>query len=218
VDAPILYEVDRIRDGGSFTTRRVVSRQKGEVILNLAASFHIEEGGFSHQLEMPQVPRPEELGSELELRRAVADRIPEPHRDTWSQERPFEMRPVDPVDYFQPERRDPIRHVWFRAGQEIPDDPVLHRCLLAYASDFALLSTSLLPHGVTFLHPGMQVASLDHAMWFHRSFRVDDWLLYAMDSPSASHALGFTRGSVFDREGRQVASVGQEGLIRQRET
>ncbi len=217
VDAPILYEVDRIRDGSSFATRRVVARQKGEVILNLAASFHRDEEGFSHQLEMPDVPPPEDLSSEVELRRAVADRIPKEFRDLWMSERPIEMRPVEPVSFFRPEPHQPQRHAWIRATHPVPDDDVIQRCLLAYASDFALLSTALLPHGVTFLNRGMQVASLDHAMWFHRSFRVDDWLLYAMDSPSASGALGFTRGSIFDREGRQVASVAQQGLIRRRE-
>jgi acyl-CoA thioesterase-2 len=216
VDAPILYEVDRIRDGGSFATRRVVARQKGEVILNLAASFHKEEQGFEHQLPMPDVPGPEGLDSEDELRRAVADRIPEKHRSTWTRERPIEMRPVEPIDYFRSDVHEPIRHMWFRASHPVPDDPCLHRCLLAYQSDFALLATSLLPHGVTFVHRGMQVASLDHAMWFHREFRVDDWLLYSMDSPSASGALGLARGCVFGRDGHQVASVVQEGLIRRR--
>jgi len=217
VDAPILYEVDRIRDGSSFATRRVVARQQGEVLLNLAASFHRSEEGFSHQLEMPDVPPPEDLSSEVELRRAVADRIPEEFRDLWMSERPIEMRPVESVSFFRPEPRSPQRHAWIRATHPVPEDEVIQRCLLAYASDFALLSTALLPHGVTFLNRGMQVASLDHAMWFHRSFRVDDWLLYAMDSPSASGALGFTRGSIFDREGRQVASVAQQGLIRRRD-
>ena len=218
VDAPVLYEVDRIRDGKSFATRRVVARQKGEVVLNMAASFHREETGFEHQMEMPEVPPPDELESEFELRRAVVDKIPERFRETWMRERPIELRPVEQIDFFRPEIREPHRHVWFRARNGLPDDPVLHRCMLAYTSDFALLATALLPYGVTYLHQDMQVASLDHAMWFHRDFRVDDWLLYAMDSPSASNALGFTRGAVFDRQGRQVASVAQEGLIRQRST
>jgi len=218
VDAPVLYEVDRIRNGGSFATRRVIARQRGEVILNMAASFHCDERGLEHQMAMPEVSGPEQLASEVELRREVADKIPEQFRDTWTRERPIELRPVEPIDFFQPEAREPSRHVWFRASHELPDDPVLQRCLLAYTSDFALLATALLPHGVTYLHPEMQVASLDHAMWFHRDFRVDDWLLYAMDSPSASGALGFTRGTIFDRQGRQVASVAQEGLIRKRRT
>jgi acyl-CoA thioesterase-2 len=217
VDAPILYEVDRIRDGGSFATRRVVSRQRGEVILNLSASFHKDEQGFEHQLPMPEVPGPEDLPSELDLKREVADQIPESFRETWLRERPIETRPVEDMNFFEPEVREPVRHLWIRTCHPVPDDPALHRWLLAYASDFALLGTALLPHGITFMKRGMQVASLDHAMWFHRDLRVDDWLLYAMDSPSASHALGFTRGSVFDRDGRQVASVVQEGLIRRRE-
>ncbi len=216
VDAPILYEVDRIRDGGSFATRRVTARQRGEVILNLAASFHREEEGFEHQLPMPDVPGPEELASDHDLRREVADKIPEKHRETWLRRRPIETRPVEPINYLEPEVREPVRHMWIRTSHPVPDDPGLQRWLLAYASDFALLSTALLPHGITFMNRGMQVASLDHAMWFHRAFRVDDWLLYAMESPSASHALGFTRGAVFDRAGRQVASVAQEGLIRRR--
>lgn len=218
VDAPVLYEVDRIRDGKSFSTRRVVARQKGEVILNMAASFHREEQGFEHQLPMPEVPGPEELQSQVDIRRAVADKIPEEHRDSWVRERPIEMRPVQPVPFFQPEIREPSNHWWFRACHPIADDPLLHRCLLAYTSDFALLSTALLPHGVTFIHGEMQVASIDHALWIHREFRIDDWLLYSMDSPSASNATGFVRGSIFDRQGRQVASVAQEGLIRKRFT
>ncbi len=216
VDAPILYEVDRIRDGSSFTTRRVVARQRGEVILNLSGSFHREEQGFEHQLPMPDVPGPDELRSELDLRRDVADKIPEAFRERWLQERPIETRPVEATDYLEPEVREPVRHLWFRTCHPVPDDPALHRWLLAYASDFALLGTALLPHGVTFMGHGLQVASLDHAMWFHRDFRVDDWLLYAMDSPSASNAVGFTRGSVFNRDGVMVASVVQEGLIRRR--
>ena len=216
VDAQVLYEVDRIRDGRSFSTRRVVARQRGEVILNLSASFHREEHGFDHQLPMPDVPGPKELRSELDLRREVIDRIPEEFRERWLQERPIETRPVEAADYLKPEPREPVRHVWFRTRNSVPDDPALHRWLLAYASDFPLLGTALLPHGVPFVGHGLLVASLDHAMWFHRDFRVDDWLLYAMDSPSASNAVGLMRGSVFDRDGVMVASVAQEGLIRQR--
>jgi acyl-CoA thioesterase-2 len=217
VDAPLLYEVDRIRDGGSFATRRVVVRQKGEVILNLSASFHKEEQGFDHQRPMPDVPGPEALDSEMELRRAVADKIPEKHRASWLRDRPIEMRPVAPIDFLRLEPRDPVQHFWMRTSHGVPDDPMLHRCLLAYASDFALLGTALLPHAVTFMNRGMQVASLDHAMHFHREFRVDGWLLYSMESPNASNALGYATGYVFDSGGRQVASVVQEGLIRRRE-
>jgi acyl-CoA thioesterase-2 len=218
VDAPVLYEVDRIRDGKSFATRRVVARQKGEVIFNMAASFHREEHGFEHQLPMPEVPGPDELQSEVDLKRAVADKIPEERRESWVRDRPIEMRPVRPVQFFQPQVRAPSHQVWFRPCHPVPDDPLLHRCLLAYASDFTLLSTALFPHGVTFSDGNIQVASVDHALWIHREFRIDDWLLYSMDSPSASHATGFVRGSIFDREGRLVASVAQEGLIRKRFT
>jgi acyl-CoA thioesterase-2 len=216
VDAPILYEVDRIRDGSSFTTRRVVARQRGDVILNLSGSFHREEQGFEHQHPMPDVAGPDELRSELDLRREVVDKIPEAYRERWLRERPIETRPVEATNYLEPEVREPVRHLWIRTCHSVPDDPALHRWLLAYASDFALLGTALLAHGVNFMGHGLQVASLDHAMWFHRDFKVDDWLLYAMDSPSASNAVGFNRGSVFNRDGDLVASVAQEGLIRRR--
>jgi acyl-CoA thioesterase-2 len=216
VDAQILYEVDRIRDGRSFTTRRVVARQRGEVILNLSASFHREEQGFEHQLPMPDVPGPDQLRSELDLRREVVDKIPEAHRERWLRERPIETRPVETINFLEPEVRDPVRHLWFRTRDSVPDDPARHRWLLAYASDFALLGTALLPHRVPFMGHGMLVTSLDHAMWFHRDCRVDDWLLYAMDSPSASNAVGFNRGSIFNRDGVMVASVAQEALIRRR--
>jgi acyl-CoA thioesterase-2 len=217
VDAPLLYEVDRIRDGGSFATRRVVVRQKGEVILNMSASFHKEERGFEHQRPMPDVPGPDDLETEMELRLAVVDKIPEKHRATWLRERPIEMKPVSPVDFLRREAREPVQHIWMRTGHRVPDDPMLHRCLLAYSSDFSLLGTALLPHSVTYMNRGMQVASLDHAMHFHREFRVDEWLLYSMESPNASNALGYATGYVFDRAGRQVASVVQEGLIRRTE-
>jgi acyl-CoA thioesterase-2 len=217
VDAQVLYEVDRIRAGSSFTTRRVVARQRGEVILNLSASFHREEQGFEHQLPMPDVPGPDELRSELDLRREVIEKIPEEYRERWLQERPLETRPVEVTNLLEPEVREPVRHLWFRTCRSVPPDPALHRWLLAYASDFALLGTAFLPHGVHFLGPRLQVASLDHAMWFHRDFKVDDWLLYAMDSPSASSAVAFTRGSIFNSDGVMVASVAQEGLIRRLE-
>jgi acyl-CoA thioesterase-2 len=194
----------------------VVARQRGEVILNLSASFHREEQGFEHQLPMPDVPGPDELRSELDLRREVVDKIPEAHRERWLRERPIETRPVEAINYLEPEVREPVRHLWIRTSHTVPDDPAIHRWLLAYASDFALLGTALLPHRVPFMGHGMLVASLDHAMWFHRDCKVDDWLLYAMDSPSASNAVGFNRGSIFNRDGVMVASVAQEALIRRR--
>lgn len=214
--APIEYCVDRTRDGGSFTTRRVVASQHGRPIFHLAASFQKVEEGYDHQPPAPVVPGPEGLTSELELTRAVAHRLPERIRDLWTRERPIEIRPVDPMDAFRPLRREPNQYTWVRAVGDMPDDPTLHRCLLAYLSDFKLLGTALRPHGVSFMSGDVQMASLDHALWFHRPFRVDDWLLYAMDSPSASGGRGLARGSLYDRHGQLVASVAQEGLMRPR--
>ncbi|HXZ84273.1 MAG TPA: acyl-CoA thioesterase II [Myxococcota bacterium] len=213
---PILYDVDRIRDGQSFTTRRVVAIQHGQAIFNMQVSFQVAEAGLEHQLPMPDVPAPETLRTELERRRAIADRLPEPMRSIFLRERAIEVRPVAPIDEFDPEAREPHQNVWLRAKGALPDDPALHECVLAYASDLTLLDTSILPHAVSWWSEKLQTASLDHAMWFHRPFRADEWLLYAQDSPSASGARGFNRGSVFTRDGRLVASVAQEGLIRPR--
>ena len=214
VDAPIVYEVDRLRDGKSFTTRRIVAIQHGRAIFNMAASFQTAEEGMEHQADMPDVPGPEALPRELELARAVEDRIPEAVRSFYTRERPIEFRPVDPVDPFDPAPKPPAHHVWFRARGALPDDGGTHRSVLAYASDYGLLSTALRPHGLSFVQPDLQLASLDHALWFHRPVRADDWLLYVMDSPSASGARGFTRGQIFARDGALVASVAQEGLMR----
>jgi len=213
---PILYDVDRIRDGQSFTTRRVVAIQHGKAIFNMQVSFQVEEPGLEHQLPMPDVPAPETLATELERRRAIADRLPEPMRSSFVRERAIEVRPVAPNDEFDPVVREPAHDVWFRAVGTLPDDPALHQCVLAYASDLTLLDTSMLPHAISWWSEKLQTASIDHAMWFHRPFRADEWLLYAQDSPSASGARGFNRGSVFTRDGRLVASVAQEGLIRRR--
>lgn len=213
---PILYQVDRIRDGHSFATRRVVAVQEGEAIFSLAASFHASEPGFDHQDPMPEVAGPEGLLSERDLAVHLGDRVPERMRQMATRQRPIELRPVVPRNPLRPTPAPPQRHLWLRTIDELPDDPALHCYLLAYASDFSLLGTSLDPHGVSWLTPGMQMASLDHAMWFHRPFRLDDWLLYSIESPSASQALGLVRGQFFDRAGRLVASVAQEGLIRQR--
>lgn len=214
VSKPIVYDVDRIRDGGSFTTRRVVAIQNGRAIFNLAASFHLEEDGLEHQSSMPDVVGPEELRTELDLIADKADRLPEKMRERVLAKRPFEIRPVDPVDPFDPEPRPATRRQWFKTTGGLGDDMALHRYLLAYASDFGFITTSLLPHARTWLDPKMQVASIDHVMWFHRPFRVDEWLLHCVDSPSASGARGVVRGQVFDREGVLVASTAQEGLIR----
>ncbi|MSP91082.1 MAG: acyl-CoA thioesterase II [Myxococcales bacterium] len=213
---PIVYHVDRIRDGHSFATRRVVAMQEGTAIFSLSASFQVVETGYSHQDTRPDVPGPEGLLSERELGARLGDRVPDALRALATAPRPIELRPVVPRNPLQPRVSAPIRHVWLRAVDRLPDNDVLHRYLLAYASDFSLLGTSLDPHGVSWLSPGMHIASLDHAMWFHRPFRLDEWLLYAIDSPSASGARGLVRGRFFDAAGTLVASAMQEGLIRLR--
>jgi len=213
---PIVYSVDCIRDGKSFTTRRVVAVQKGRAIFNLAASFQVVEKGFDHQDQAPDVPGPDGITPELELAMRVADRIPASIRNKILCKKPIEIRPVDPINPFLPEKRTPQRFCWFKAIDRLPDDPIVHQYLLAYASDFGLVGTALYPHGHTFWEAEMQVASLDHAMWFHRPFRMDDWLLYAMESPNASGARGLNIGRIYTRSGDLVASVTQEGLIRLR--
>jgi acyl-CoA thioesterase-2 len=217
VTKPVVYDVDRIRDGKSFTTRRVVAIQNGQPIFNMSASFQVGEQGLEHQDEMPEVAPPESLPTDQERMSAYAARLPAPIRERAQGERPFEVRTDDPVgDPFAPAPRPARRLVWMRAVSPLPDDPALHRYLLAYVSDYSFVMTSLLPHGMTWLTPGMQLASIDHVMWFHQAFRCDDWLLHAMESPSAHGARGFARGRVFTREGRLVASTAQEGLIRYR--
>ena len=214
---PILYEVERVRDGKSFTTRRVVAIQHGEVIFIMSVSFQIEEQGFEHQITMPDVPGPEDLPSERDLRLQHIDRIPKAFQAHFLRERPIEVRPVNGVESFTKARpREPVNRVWFRAGDTLPDDFTLHQVALAYASDLTLLDTSSFPHGVFLWSEKLQSASLDHAMWFHRRFRMDEWLLYDQDSPCAAGARGFNRGSVYTRDGVLVASVAQEGLIRLR--
>lgn len=214
--APIVYFVDRLRDGSSFTTRRVTAIQHGQAIFNMSASFHIEEPGVAHQPTMPDVPGPEGLQSELEAIREVAERIPEQHRAAIVQERPIDFRPVLPLDFFSPEPRDPVRHVWFKALGTLPDHVLMHQAVLTYASDYGLLTTALQPHGIAFRAPGLQLASLDHSVWMHRAFRADEWLLYSVDSPIATGARAFVRGQIFSRSGELVASVTQEGLVRMR--
>lgn len=214
---PIIYQVDRVRDGRTFSTRCVSAIQHGRPICTVSCSFQIPEAGYEHFAPPPDnVPPPDGLPNELALAARVADRIPEPLRTKILCDKPIEIRPVNPVNPFAPDVREPRRYSWLRAAGELPDDPALHQYLLAYASDFGLVGTSLYPHGVTFWDPRMQVASLDHAMWFHREFRVDRWILHAMDSPSAAGARGLNRGG-FYQDGRLVASVAQEGLIRRRD-
>lgn len=217
VSRPIVYDVDRIRDGTSFTTRRVVAIQSGRPIFNLSASFQLDEPGFEHQDPMPEAPPPESLPTEKERAARLAGRLPPMFLRRMEEERPFEMRWTDPdADPFRPEPRPARRMVWMRTAGPLADDPALHRYLLAYASDFGFVSTSLLPHGVSGISPGMQMASLDHIMYFHRPLRCDDWLLYVMESPAAHGARGLVRGGFFSRDGRLLASTVQEGLIRQR--
>ena len=216
--APIVYEVDRIRDGRSFTARRVVAIQHGRPILSMMTSFQLSEPGLEHQTEMPSVPPPEELRSSAELREgwlAEAREVSPRLREIVRKPSPIEFRPVAPWNPLKPTVTTPTQAVWFRTVDRIPDDPMLHRCVLAYASDHNLIPTALRPHGKTWLSGDMVLASIDHAMWFHRDARVDDWLLYAMESPTAQGARGLARGLIYDRKGRLVASVAQEGLMRE---
>ncbi len=216
--APIVYEVDRIREGRSFTARRVQAVQHGQPILSMIASFQLAEAGLEHQAPMPEVPPPESLRSTAELREQwlaeAGDSVPERVREALLRPSPIDFRPVAPWNPLKPTRTEPRQQTWFRAVERMPDDPLLHTCMLTYASDYNLIPTALRPHGVSGLGGAMILASIDHAMWFHRPARVDEWLLYAMDSPSAQNARGLARGLIFDRAGRLVASVAQEGLMR----
>ena len=213
---PIIYNVDRIRDGGSFTTRRVVAVQHGQAIFSMAASFHKEETGLEHQIKMPEVPPPESLPSEAELKACLIDRVPPQVKAYWERERPIEIRPVDLSRYLTPGNHDPSQQVWIRATGELPNDQSLHQCVLAYASDFTLLDTALIAHGRFVFDPKLMLASLDHALWFHRKLRADEWLLYAQDSPISGGGRAFCRGMLFTRDGKLVASTAQEGLLRER--
>lgn len=211
---PILFEVDRIRDGRSFTTRRVKAVQHGKAIFNLAASFHIVEPGPEHARVVPDVPQPETLPTFAERAEPYLDAMPESMREWILRERPIEMRPVEDPRFLDPSPREAMQDVWIRANGRLPDDPLLHACVVAYASDLTLLDTTLLPHGVEAFAGRYQIASLDHAMWFHRPCRADDWLLYRQVSPMASGARAFARGEIFDQHGALTVSVVQEGLIR----
>lgn len=213
---PIVYDVENIRDGGSISTRRVKAIQGGKRIFFLTASFHKSKAGFDHQAQMPQVASPDELTSELEIMRKYADKLPERIRNQVICEKPIEIRPVEFFNPLKPEKTEPRRHVWMKANGALPDDLRVHKYLLAYASDFAFLPVAGQPHGVSFMLPQIQMATIDHSMWFHREFRFDDWLLHVIESPSASNDRGFVRGQFFDRQGRLVASTAQEGVMRTR--
>jgi acyl-CoA thioesterase II len=216
LDAPIVYFVDRLRDGKSFTTRRVTAIQHGQAVFNMSVSFHRVESGIEHQIDPPAAPPPESLTPELELIREQAQRIPEPVRPILTQDRPIDVRTVD-QDPFDSRPRSPQRCAWLRAVGPMGGEVIDHQAVLAYASDYGLLATAVQPHGLTIRSPQLQAATLDHALWFHRPFRVDEWLLYAMDSPAAAGARGFARGSIFTADGTLVASVAQEGLLRVRD-
>jgi acyl-CoA thioesterase-2 len=213
---PIIYEVDRIRDGKSFTTRRVVAIQHGHAIFSMSVSFHVPEEGLAHQAVMPDVPPPEALPNEAEVRQKILPGMPEPVRRYFERERPIELRPVEFERYLGKVDEGGRFHVWIRTTGRLPDDPAVHQCVLAYASDLTLLDAALVPHGRTVFDRTIMAASLDHALWFHRPFRADDWLLYAQDSPNLNGARGFSRGLIFTRDGVLVASVAQEGLLRER--
>jgi acyl-CoA thioesterase-2 len=215
-ERPIVFRVERDFEGRSFATRRVIATQGGVPILNLAASFQVPEAGLAHQDAMPDVPPPEALASDRDVRAASIDEVPEKFRRHLLRARPIEIRPVQPRSWGRPQATEPRQASWLKLGTAIGDDAAMHRAILAYASDMTLLGTCTLPHAVNWVTPNFQSASLDHAIWFHEDFRVDDWLLYVADSPWAGHARGFNRGSLYARDGRLVASVAQEGLIRLR--
>ena len=213
---PIIYEVDRIRDGKSFTTRNVKAIQHGQAIFSMSVSFHISEQGLSHQFKMPDVPKPDALPNEAQLKERVWPLMPEAVRRYYERERPIELRPVEYRRYLGEKTEDGRFHVWIRATGKLPDEPAIHQCVLAYASDMMLLDAALIPHGRSVFSEDIMAASLDHALWFHRPFRADEWLLYAQDSPNLAGSRGFSRGLIFTSDGMLVASVAQEGLLRQR--
>ena len=214
VNAPIVYEVDVARDGKSFSNRRVVAIQHGQPIFNMTASFQVPEEGLEHAAPMPQVPGPEGLPDVRELPPDAVTKVPEKMRRFLTHERPFEFRSVEPIHLVMPPRAAPVRHIWLKTLAKLPDNPDLHRNVLAYVSDYQLVSTATLPHGIHFAEGNVQLASLDHAMWFHRPFRADEWLLYAMESPNASGGRGLALGRFFTRDGVLVASTAQEGVVR----
>jgi acyl-CoA thioesterase-2 len=213
---PIIYEVDRIRDGKSFTTRNVKAIQHGRAIFSMAVSFHLSEPGLAHQVKMPEVPKPDALPSDEELKERIYPLLPEPARRYYERERPIEFRPVEFSRYLGEKSENGRFDIWIRATGRLPDEPAIHQCVLAYASDMMLLDAALIPHGRSVFSEDIMAASLDHALWFHRPFRADEWLLYAQDSPSLADSRGFSRGLIFASDGTLVASVAQEGLLRQR--
>ena len=213
---PIVYEVDRIREGKSFTTRRVVAIQHGQAIFSMSVSFHADEDGLEHQVAMPSVPKPDALPDDMEIKQKILPQLPESVRRYYERERPIELRPVEFGRYIGKPASDGSFNVWIRTTGRLPDDPAIHRCVLAYASDLTLLDSALIPHNRSVFDRDIMAASLDHALWFHRPFRADEWLLYSQDSPNLHGARGFARGLIFAADGTLVASVAQEGLLRLR--
>lgn len=214
MDAPIVYDVDNVRDGRSFSVRRIHAIQHGRPIFTMIASFHQPEPGLEHADVMPDVPAPEDLRSQADWRQEWAQDCPASYREAFLRQLAIDFRPVEPQNPFRPEAGEPAQHIWFRADGRLGDDPLLHQAVLTYSSDFNLLATALRPHAASFVERHMAIASLDHALWLHRPFRADEWLLYVMDSPSAQGARGLSRGKIFNRAGELVASVAQESLMR----
>ncbi len=212
--SPIIYDVDRNRDGRSFKARRVVAIQHGRPIFTMAASFQLDQDGLDHQFEMPDVAMPEDLPSEFDLSQARLEKIPNFLRRWFMRTGPFDFRPVQAINLLNPRPRSPFSDIWFRLSGSVDAPELMHRALMAYASDFHLIGTATLPHGISYVAGEVMMASLDHAMWFHRPARVDEWLLYSCDSPSSSGGRGLARGLIFDRQGALVASTAQEGVIR----
>jgi len=212
----VIYEVEEIRNGASFSTRRVKALQNGKAIFYMTASFQLQEGGFNHQDAMPETIPPEELSSLYDFLAAHKDVLPETMREKFLTEKPIETRPVKQYNWFKPEKTSSNYKMWLKTNGSLPNNLQIHTCMLAYASDFHFLPTSLMPHGVSHWQPNFQIATIDHSMWFHRPFSFDDWLLYSMDSPSASNGRGLVNGKIYNRQGELVVSTMQEGVIRQR--
>ncbi|MDW6003563.1 acyl-CoA thioesterase II [Vibrio mangrovi] len=213
-EKPIIYDVENLRDGRSFSTRRVKAVQNGRPIFYLTASYHGEASGFEHQNTMPEIPGPENYASESELMAQIAHLVPESVRKMFCRDKPIEIRPVHVVNPFKPEKLEAKQYLWIRANGKLPNDQLIHQYLLGYASDWGFLITALQPHGVTLMTPGFQVATIDHSIWFHRPFNMDEWLLFAIESPSTGNGRGLVRGEIYNQQGVLVASAMQEGVMR----
>ncbi|HCM0817018.1 TPA: acyl-CoA thioesterase II [Vibrio parahaemolyticus] len=213
-EKPIIYDVENLRDGRSFGTRRVKAVQNGRPIFYLTASYHGDQPGFDHQKAMPDIPGPENFASESELASHIAEFLPERLRKTFCGEKPIETRPVTVINPLKPKKAEPKQYLWIRANGEMPDNQLIHQYLLAYASDWGFLVTAMHPHEVSLMTPNFQVATIDHSIWFHRPFKMDEWLLYAIESPTASNTRGLVRGEIYNQQGHLVATAVQEGVMR----